>query len=103
MNLPIQEPPRRTVGFKEVEVIELPIVAGHNHPSHHFEVSGKGRDEGSDYDETDCEQFDSAAITLDWQAQTRTKINVDEFEEKKKRMRMGKKLQRMSRAVRKRM
>ena len=98
-------PPRRAVRFKEVEVIEFAMVAGENHPSHYFSTrrdssSNKKHHGGTDDDE---DQVDSAAIALDWEAQTRTKMDVDTYEEKQKKLRVGKKLKRMSRAVRKRM
>lgn len=99
------EAPSRSVRFAEVEVIELPIVAGENHPSQLFTLKSAS---GMDPDETDDDSkamdcVDSAAITLDWEAQTRTKMDLDTYEEKQKKLRVGKKLKRMSRAVRKRM
>ena len=89
-----QPPPApRSVQFAEVEVIELPIVAGENHPSRLWKKKSKA----------DESTVDSAAITLGWEAQTRTTMNLNDYEEKKKKLRVKKKLQRMSRAVRKRM
>lgn len=99
-----------------MEIIELPIVAGENHPSQrgfHLRKHNRAtkRADSSDFDETADDDagsrmgcaIDSAAITLDWEAQARTKMDLDTYEEKQKKLRMGKKLKRMSRAVRKRM
>jgi hypothetical protein len=97
-------PQPRSVRFKEVEVIELPIVAGENHPSQLFNLRKQKSAGGGHFDEADDDDWvDSAAITLAWEAQTRTKMDLDVYEEKQKKLRMGKKLKRMSRAVRKRM
>lgn len=102
------ELPRKkaSVGFADVEVIELAMVPGENHPSQVFQV-----DENDENDSRDVptrsqlkKRVDSAHITLDWQAQSRTRIDLDTYEEnKRKKLRMGKKLRRMSRSVRKRM
>lgn len=96
-----QAPPKcsRSVCFKEVEVIEFAIVAGENHPSHYPNWGGKENIETDD----ESNPVDSAAITLDWEAQARTRMDLDTYEEKQKKLRVGKKLKRMSRAVRKRM
>ena len=84
-----QNDKERSVSFNHVEVIELPIVAGEDHPSEMMEFASD-------------QNVDSAAITLGWEAQARTRMDVDAFE-KKRRFRVGKKLRRMFRAVRKRM
>ena len=64
-----QPPPApRSVQFAEVEVIELPIVAGENHPSRLWKKKSQATVDTSD----------SAAITLGWEAQTRTTMNLNE-------------------------
>jgi hypothetical protein len=88
-----------SVQFKEVEVIELPFVAGENHPSNFLEGSENhsSNAENTSFPE---EKRDSAAIALAWEAQTRTKVDIETFEQEKAKKKKGK-LKRLSRAVRK--
>jgi hypothetical protein len=79
------------VQFRDVEVIELPIVPGADHP-------------------TNSSSFfaDSAAITIDWKAQSRTTVDVDTYEslkqkKRKKKKKKGLKSIFLPRRVRKRM
>jgi hypothetical protein len=73
------------VQFGDVEVIELPIVPGADHPSNSSSFYA-----------------DTAAITVDWEAQSRTTINLDVYERSKKKQR-GLTNIILSRSVRKRM
>ncbi len=86
------------VQFKEVEVIELPFVAGENHPSNFLKGS---ENHFSNAENTFPEEKrDSAAIALAWEAQTRTKVDIETFEQEKAKKKKGR-LKRLSRAVRK--
>ena len=67
----------RMVKFTEVEVIELPIIAGADHPTNCREVGGetwgnKRRAGG-----------DTASVTVGWKAQKRTIMELDTFEKVK--------------------
>ena len=84
-----------SVSFRDVEVIELPIVPGADHPTNSQSPSKVG---------------DSAAITVGWKPQSRTTIDVDTYEnskQEKSKNNKGRKggLRRifLPRAVRKRM
>ena len=70
-------------------MIELPIIAGPNHPSNNHDRRGR------------YERKDSACITLDWEAQRRTNMRLDTYERTRRRKRS--RLQHLSRAIRKKM
>lgn len=89
------------VQFTEVEVIELPLVAGATHPSVAV-LDGGGVDGGGA-----LMVVDSASIALDWHAQRRTKIDINTYEAQRRekqlrRQQSGRRFQRLTRAVRKR-
>jgi hypothetical protein len=86
------------IHFSNVEVIELPVIAGANHPSQRFLVTHPN-------DSQDYEALDSACIALGWKPQSRIIIEFETFEQGRgSPTRKGKKgkLQRLSRAVKKR-
>jgi hypothetical protein len=89
------------IQFSNVELIELPIIAGANHPSQRFLTVDFSDDDGVPEDPA----LDSACITLGWKAQSRTNIDFETFEKSRRTpTKKGKKgkLQRLSRAVKKR-
>ncbi|KAG7337902.1 hypothetical protein IV203_022432 [Nitzschia inconspicua] len=92
------------IRFSNVEVIELPIIAGPNHPSQRF-LAVDLDDEKDRASADDDPALDSACITLGWKPKSRTRIDFETFEQGKgsptSRAKNGK-LQRLSRAVKKR-
>ena len=98
------------VQFKEVEVIELPIVAGEDHPSQYLDKrlsNNNTKNENCEFDQSEDEtnhprKMDSASITIDWKPQSRTTLDIETFEQERSKKKKGR-LKKLTRAVRKRM
>ena len=81
----------RRISFSDVEVIELPVILADNDDSKH--------------------ENKSMAVTVDWVAQARTRVELDEFEKQKIQQQQADKssskkasrLKRWSKAFRKRL
>ena len=95
--------------FGDVEVIELPVVAGENHPF--WRLSKRKRKSREKHDRQEhLPVEDSSSISMDWKAQNRTIVDFETYEasrqERKLMEKDGKSLRimrRLTRAVRKRM
>lgn len=72
------------IRFSGVEVIEFPIIAGPNHPSQRYLAVDWKEDLARSVEDEDDAVFDSACITLGWEAQSRTHIDFETFERERR-------------------